>query len=133
MSLALRTSHCFVPGVRARGESYSAEARVQILRGSPSEVLAIVRGTEDYEVHLAVEGASVVARCACPFAQSAFCKHMWAVICSSDREGHLAAAPLHGARIALILGDDADQAFGADDDRVLLAVAGPANDTLPAT
>ena len=118
----------FVPAIRARGESYSAEGRVRLVHGSSSEVHAIVRGTEDYEVRLAVEGANVVARCACPYGQSDFCKHMWAVICASDREGHLAAATQHGARVALTLGDDAGQELAADDDEVLLAVAGPAND-----
>jgi uncharacterized Zn finger protein len=80
-------------------------------------------------VYLAVAGPNIVVRCGCPYGQSDFCKHMWAVICASDREGHLAAVERHRVRVALTLANDADREV--DDDRVLLAVAGAANDTLP--
>jgi uncharacterized Zn finger protein len=69
------------PGVRDRGQQYFRERRVHIRRGSATEVLADVRGSETYTVHLAIHGKSLRVACTCPYWEDhGNCKHIWATI-----------------------------------------------------
>jgi uncharacterized Zn finger protein len=130
LSLVQRTSASFLSTIRERGMAYLTEQRVRIVQGSPAEVRAQVEGTETYEVTLALRGARIATSCSCPYAQNDFCKHMWAVICACDREGHLIEAGQATAPLFLALGDaPADGALGENDDRVLLVSLGAANDS----
>jgi len=108
--------------------AYLAERRVRIVHGSPAEVRAQVEGTETYEVTLAIRGAKMATLCSCPYAQNDFCKHMWAVICACDRDGHLIDVGQANTRLFLVLGTN-DALTEDDDDRVLLVALGAANDS----
>lgn len=109
--------------------AYLTEQRVRIVQGSPSDVRAQVDGTETYEVSLAIRGSRMATSCSCPYGQNDFCKHMWAVICACDRDGHLIEGGRSSARIFVVLGKDLPEDALAEDDRVLLASLGAANDS----
>jgi superfamily II DNA or RNA helicase len=125
VSLAPRIASYFDPPIRERGAAYVAQGRVRIVHGSPTEVRARVRGTQDYAVTLAAVGSKIVAACDCPYAEDAFCKHLWAVVRASDRDGHLSEVTKRSANIALELIDGED---GDDDD---LTARRAANDSPP--
>ncbi len=129
LSLVQRTSASFLSTIRERGMAYLTEQRVRILQGSPAEVRAQVEGAETYEVTLAIRGSRMATSCSCPYGQTDFCKHMWAVICACDRDGHLIDAGQPSTRIFAVLGNVVPEPADDDDDRVLLASLGAANDS----
>ena len=65
--------------------------RVKIRMGSPSEVGALVQGSELYNVSLKWSNGKLTAGCDCPFFEEHgnLCKHIWATILEADERGHL--------------------------------------------
>jgi uncharacterized Zn finger protein len=129
-------------GAYARGLAYHQTGRVELLSTGPSRALAIVRGTEAYQVEVVVRAGEVGGACECrAFEDSGFCKHMVAAALAAgespavDRlaglRSHLLAQP-HEALVARILrlaerdgrlrGElEREAADGTDDDAALAA------------
>ena len=90
MSLTQELSRYFDQAVRARGIQYYQGPGVKITFADPWEVQAIVSGSEDYAVTLTREKNLVTGSCECPYAEDgAPCKHLWAVVMTTERDGHL--------------------------------------------
>jgi superfamily II DNA or RNA helicase len=76
---------------RTKGNRYFLGGAVRGIEGSDTDVVATVRGTEWYSVHLHRDGDAVIASCQCPHFSDRrdFCKHIWAVVLAADAEGLL--------------------------------------------
>ncbi|HEX4825829.1 MAG TPA: DEAD/DEAH box helicase [Candidatus Polarisedimenticolaceae bacterium] len=87
MSLSLRLENGISEIQRRRGLDYFQRARARIAFVDGPHALAIVRGTEEYAVSLALEGASLHCSCSCPYFVKNVepCKHVWAAILEADR------------------------------------------------
>src|SRR5271156_3617493 len=68
--------------------------RVKIRMGSPTEVGALVQGSELYNVSLKWSNGKLKAGRDCPFFEEHgnLCKHIWATILEADEQGHLSEA-----------------------------------------
>ncbi|HEY7043546.1 MAG TPA: SWIM zinc finger family protein [Nocardioidaceae bacterium] len=68
-------------GSRRRGEAYAAEGRVRVVRRAPDQVVAVVEGTESYDVQVSTDDAF----CTCPIGQRGeVCKHVVATVLAAD-------------------------------------------------
>jgi superfamily II DNA or RNA helicase len=87
--------------VRSRGERYFRSGRVSVQSDDEKSVIAIVRGTSDYEVILERNRRSIKAWCSCPYCEDRYmpCKHIWATLLAADARGGLRGpngdAPTH--------------------------------------
>ncbi len=83
-----RVRALFPPAVRARGEAYAADGRVEIEDAVESGVVATVHGSAPYHVEIAAGGGTFGAGCTCPYADehSGTCKHVWAALLEADAE-----------------------------------------------
>src|SRR3972149_11171133 len=90
-SLVWLLSADFAPTKRRDGNTYAAEGRVQIHHGNAEQVVAVVRGSQSYPVHLRHEKGALIASCSCPYTSSSLslCKHIWATIVEADSKGYL--------------------------------------------
>lgn len=72
----------------ARGEAYHAQGAVSLLSAAGEEVLAIVRGGEDYRVRLRGGGSRIAGDCTCPaFDRDGWCKHLVATALAANAAG----------------------------------------------
>ena len=79
----------FPAPVRARGEAYAADGRVEIDEADERGVQATVHGTAAYRVQVGVaEDGAFHAACDCPYADEhgPTCKHVWAALLAADGE-----------------------------------------------
>jgi hypothetical protein len=68
-------------GSRRRGEAYAAQGRVRIVRQTPQQLVAVVEGTESYDVQVGADDAF----CTCPIGQRGdVCKHVVATVLAAD-------------------------------------------------
>src|ERR1700742_794226 len=93
MSLTKKFASEFETGVRSRGHSYYVSGYVRIKQGDFEEVVATVRGSENYRVDLDIDGKKLLVSCTCPYAYEDFCKHIWATMLAADAGGFLTAKP----------------------------------------
>lgn len=63
-----------------RGRSYFRAGRVVLVKVTPSNVVALVRGSRTYHVELTEDVDGVIASCTCPFNWYGECKHIVAVM-----------------------------------------------------
>jgi superfamily II DNA or RNA helicase len=81
----------FPDAVRRRADDYVRRDAVRIARRSNDTILAVVEGSRAYAVELHAAPGQVMLTCTCPFAEErGVCKHLWAVIVLTDRNGALA-------------------------------------------
>lgn len=60
-----------------RGVDYAEDGRAELTSAGPRSAVAIVSGTEEYEVRLSIATGRLTATCTCPFAEDRpTCKHM---------------------------------------------------------
>jgi hypothetical protein len=76
----------FPPHILARGKSYYADGRVERLQRQGGSIQALVRGSEPYQVELALERGQIADwYCSCPYAEDGTpCKHLAAVFCALE-------------------------------------------------
>src|SRR5258708_30573421 len=81
----------FTATAKDRGDEYFKGKRVQIRKGSPTEVRAMVQGTDLYNVSLKWLDGNLAAGCDCTYFEEHgnLCKHIWATILEADEQGHL--------------------------------------------
>jgi len=90
--LASKLAHLFPPTVRDRGKNYYDRGAVRIERGSALAVEALVRGSQVYEVELALEDGDLWLDCDCPYFESnGPCKHQWATVLAAQARGYLSS------------------------------------------
>src|SRR5215218_11109194 len=91
MTLAEALAPDVAERTRTKGNRYFLGGAVRGIEGSDADVVATVRGTEWYTVHLHRDGDAVVAACQCPYFSDRrdFCKHVWAVVLAAEAEGLL--------------------------------------------
>lgn len=88
----------------ARGEAYHAAGAVSLLSAAGEEVVAIVRGGEDYRVRLRGGGSGIAGDCTCPaFDRDGWCKHLVAAALAANAAGE-AVPDRRGAIRAHLLG-----------------------------
>ena len=93
MNLSKKLAEDFSTTARNRGKNYYAQGRVNIRHASHSQVDALVRGSQNYEVSLDWEDGVLFASCDCPhFESDGPCKHLWAAILAAEARGYLSAA-----------------------------------------
>lgn len=86
MSLSPLISNAFPQRIQLRGLEYFRSGRVEVQRHSPSELDAVVTGSDLYSVRLVLGDNELSATCSCPyFADEEVCKHVWATILEADR------------------------------------------------
>ena len=69
----------------ARGVAYAEAGAVTLLGERADEVVAIVRGSDDYRVRLRGSGTRLAGDCTCPaFERDGWCKHLVAVALASN-------------------------------------------------
>jgi superfamily II DNA or RNA helicase len=82
----------FPASVRARGDEYFAQGRVQLVRADSADLNAVVRGSTRYPVRITARKNLLTAACACPFAvENGICKHIWAVLRFAEKGQELQA------------------------------------------
>ncbi len=80
----------FPAGVRSRGDAYVAQRRVRIIAAESHAIAAVVRGSSEYFVDVTAYPGDVLIECTCPYAADwGICKHSWAVLRQTDRDGTL--------------------------------------------
>ena len=91
MTLAEALAPDVADRTRVKGNRYFLGGAVRGIEGSDTDVVATVRGSEWYSVHLHRDGDAFTATCQCPYFQDRldFCKHVWAVVLAADAEGLL--------------------------------------------
>jgi superfamily II DNA or RNA helicase len=72
--------------IQHRGAEYFRGGRVRIGSCSTSRIVATVLGTSPYLVTLRREGGEILATCSCPYFETDFCKHIWAVMLTADNQ-----------------------------------------------
>jgi SNF2-related domain/Helicase conserved C-terminal domain/Bacterial SNF2 helicase associated/SWIM zinc finger len=94
VELASILSQGFGSASRKRGDEYFCFKRVEVRAGSSTELSAVVKGSEPYEVLLKVSGNKLAVSCTCPhFLDHGYaCKHLWAAILTADEQNYLADA-----------------------------------------
>src|SRR5436853_1315001 len=112
MSLTSKFSSEFDSAVRSRGHSYYKIGRVRITQGDNEEVVATVRGSENYRVTLSIEGKTLVVFCSCPYFDQDVCKHIWATLTAAEARGLLDATP---EPTRLRMSDDDEDDFDDED------------------
>ncbi len=91
MKLAHTLAHEFHRSVRERGWHYVNAVRIH--EGSATAVTARVKGSDDYEVRLELDGDKLKCECECPYFENLDpCKHLWATILVADQRDYLSAA-----------------------------------------
>ena len=93
MSWTRRFDRYFSARIRTRGLGYYRAGRVHIRAGDAYNVEAEVSGTDRYRVRLRLDDRDLRVDCTCPYYDSDYenCKHIWAVMAASERDGHLSA------------------------------------------
>ena len=72
----------------SRGEDYFRRGKVSIFSADAAGVLAEVRGTETYRVHLTAPGKAFGGDCTCPaFDREGWCKHLVATALAANAAG----------------------------------------------
>jgi superfamily II DNA or RNA helicase len=76
---------------RSRGTQYFIERRVDVRLTTPTEVCAVVEGTERYATVLHWTGERLAALCSCPYFvdHGEMCKHLWATLLAADAGDYL--------------------------------------------
>jgi superfamily II DNA or RNA helicase len=115
MSLTSKFSSEFASAVRSRGRSYYNDGSVRITQGDDQEVIATVRGSENYRVILSIEGKTLIVSCTCPYFDQDVCKHIWATLLTAEARGLLDATP-EPTRLRMSDDDDDDDDDYDDDD-----------------
>jgi SNF2-related domain/Helicase conserved C-terminal domain/SWIM zinc finger len=94
MELASILAKGFGTSSRERGEEYFQRKRVKVRAGSSTELSAVVKGSEPYEILLKFSGNKLAASCTCPhfLDHGQACKHLWAAILTADEQNYLADA-----------------------------------------
>jgi hypothetical protein len=94
LELASILAKGFGTSSRKRGEEYFQLKRVKVRVGSATELSAVVKGSEPYEVLLKFSGSKLAVSCTCPhfLDQGQACKHLWASILTADEQNYLADA-----------------------------------------
>jgi SNF2 domain-containing protein/helicase-like protein/SNF2 helicase associated protein len=116
MYLTNKFSSRFTGGVRSRGQSYFRQGLVQIVEGTKQTVNAVVAGSEEYDVLLAIRGRDLCVACSCPYFDNDVCKHIWATMAAAERKGYLTGAPSRLMMVDLDFElDDSDFGLGDAD------------------
>ncbi len=93
MSLAGKLSSEFATNTRKKGAGYHRGGAVKILNHTPSQVDALIRGTNDYLLRLTLGRMALHVACTCPhFEDGNECKHIWATILEADDHLYLSEA-----------------------------------------
>ena len=104
MSLLMQLAHRFASATRQRGEAYFRGGRVVVAALDEFNAVALVRGSDQYEVTLQRVASNLSAACTCPYAEHTLCKHIWAALVATQDEDILQASA-DGKRVALSLVD----------------------------
>ena len=89
-SITEQWSILFESRVRTRGKRYFLEGRVTSFDWDETCVDALVRGSEIYRVSIEYMDEAPIGwelSCTCPYAETNFCKHQWAVLLSLEETG----------------------------------------------
>ena len=82
--------------IAGRGERYVRQNRVEILGGNSRQVVAVVSGSDEYEVVLGYDESFGVLlyECTCPYEEERGgpCKHVWATVLTAESRGLLEEA-----------------------------------------
>lgn len=104
-TLAQNLARFLTPGSRTKGDIYFRQGKVRILFFSAARVEASVLGQERYQVTLVRDRRLLRAGCTCPYFtnEDELCKHIWATVLASDRDGALVET--NGSVPPMIVGD----------------------------
>ncbi|MFO7570654.1 MAG: SWIM zinc finger family protein, partial [Smithellaceae bacterium] len=86
MFLINRTRSLFPITIRERGRQYYESGRVEIDGADNVSVMADVRGSKPYQVDVLIKPDVVMVSCTCPYAETDYCKHIYAVFLKIDHD-----------------------------------------------
>ena len=117
VNLSRRLAGYFSGAIRNRGQSYFWQGRARIRDGSESDVVASVRGSQNYVVELNWQDGVLSASCECQYFDSdGPCKHLWATLLAAEAYGYLAEAAA-APKLVLDCGDYGfDEEFDEEDE-----------------
>ncbi len=108
MTLAEALAPDVAERTRVKGNRYFLGGAVRGIEGTDTDVVATVRGSALYSVHLHRDGDAFTATCQCPYFTDRrdLCKHIWAVVLAADAEGFLLGDALLTEEAYLHIGSD---------------------------
>ncbi len=90
--------------IRARGQQLFAARAVSIAHAGSDLVLAVVQGSIPYTCTMKVVQGELSLNCSCPYAiDGNACKHVWALLLTTDANGALAALLMGSVPIQSVL------------------------------
>lgn len=91
MALTSQLSKYVSSRIRDRGMDYYRSGAVEIVNGDSEELLAVVLGSEAYEIDLFREDKTLYGACTCPYCKGELdiCKHLWATLLAAEKKGYL--------------------------------------------
>ncbi|PJB62055.1 MAG: hypothetical protein CO095_19375, partial [Armatimonadetes bacterium CG_4_9_14_3_um_filter_58_7] len=89
MALTSQLSKYVSSRIRDRGMDYYRSGAVEIVNGDSEELLAVVLGSEAYEIDLFREDKTLYGACTCPYCKGELdiCKHLWATLLAAEKKG----------------------------------------------
>ena len=121
MSILERSKDLFSPPIRERGTQYYQKDRVEIDYEDDRHVMAVVQGSEVYDIDVELKEDAVWVSCTCPYAEKFLCQHIYAVLLKIERENLLPGIKKNPAvRLQLIAPEEPlDDRFGGDQSETL--------------
>ncbi len=109
MAIADRAAQGFAPLACVRGFRYFARKRVALSNVSDAGLDAEVKGKRTLHVRLRVDGERLAAACTCSakLLGPARCRHVWATLLETDRQGLFGALRTTSRTLALVALDAA--------------------------
>jgi superfamily II DNA or RNA helicase len=93
VDIASRFANYFNSSIRHRGQQYAFGGLVTFEESSAAHVHGVVRGEARYEFCVQAKDRAVYVWCSCPyFGSEGACKHLWAVLIQSGKQGFLSEA-----------------------------------------
>lgn len=91
MELTSHLSKYVSSRIRGRGQDYFRRGAVEIMNGDSEELMAVVIGSEHYEIDLYREDGTIYGSCTCPYCEGEWevCKHIWATLLAAEKKGYL--------------------------------------------
>ena len=122
MPLAEKLSSYVPAAVRDRGREYFRSGAVKLESAGPGFAVAVVYGSEQYDVDLLLHNRTVQATCTCPYVDEhgGVCKHIWATVLAAEPRGFARDSAAAAGRLRLVLvdevGEDVDATTKMNDD-----------------
>lgn len=104
--------------IRFRGAAYLQDSRVEITHVTAERLYGVVQDGGEFQTQLSRSDAALQMFCTCakPGQQEVTCKHIWATILASEKDGYIDESIRPGFYPPFVASDDNDPLFDMDGD-----------------